>query len=143
MTRLQYEIVVNGSPAPQGSKVRGRHGGMWESSKKVAPWREAVRSETQAVASVPFDGPVQATIDFYLPRPKGHYGTGKNSSVLKASSPAFPNKVPDIDKLCRSTLDGLKEGGAYLDDCQVVVLRARKLYADQRAPGANISITLI
>ena len=116
---------------------------MREASKKVQPWRNAVRTETQAVCQQPVAGPVEAVITFYLPRPKGHYGTGKNAGVLKASAPEFPAGVPDVDKLCRSTLDGLKEGGAYLDDSQVVDLHAVKRYAHGRVPGADIHLSLM
>lgn len=136
-------IEVNGSPAPQGSKSRGRHGGMFETSKKVGPWRNAVRTETQSVITVPFDGPVKVEVSFYLPRPKSHYGTGRNAGVLKTTALRYPTGVPDIDKLCRSTLDGLKEGGAYHDDAQVVHLVASKVYVEARATGATISISLI
>lgn len=137
------KIRVNGFPAPQGSKVMGRYGGMREASKKVGPWRNAVRTEAQAACPQPVDGPVEVTVTFYLPRPKGHYGTGRNAGVLKASAPRFPASAPDTDKLCRSTLDGLTEGGAYRDDAQVVDLFARKRYADDNVPGADISIRLV
>lgn len=137
---MTYRIQVNGSPAPQGSKSRGRYGGVFETSKKVGPWRNAVRTEAQSVVPVPLDGPVKVDAVFYLPRPKGHYGTGRNAGVLKESAPAYPTGTPDIDKLCRSTLDGLKEGGAYHDDAQVVSLSAWKMYADGRASGADIEV---
>ncbi len=139
-----YTITVNGTPAPQGSKTRGRHGGVFESSKKVGPWRNAVRTETQLVVPTPLDVPVRVEVDFYLPRPKYHFGTGRNAGILKGTAPSRPSGVPDIDKLCRSTLDGLKEGGAYRDDSLVVSLSAEKKYVtEERAPGAYISITLV
>ena len=137
------KIRVNGSPAPQGSKTIGRYGGMYESSKKVGPWRNAVRTETQRVCSHPFSGPVEVIITFYLVRPKGHYGTGKNAGVLKPSSPAYPKTTPDVDKMTRAVFDGLKDGGAFRDDAQVVDLHATKRYADQQPPGADICITLM
>ena len=135
-------IRVNGSPAPQGSKSRGRHEGMFETSKKVGPWRNAVRTEAQAAFPVPLDGAVTVEVVFFLPRPKSHFGTGRNAGILKDSAPHHPTGVPDIDKLCRSTLDGLKEGGAYHDDAQVVNLIARKNYVTAQATGATISISL-
>lgn len=127
-------IRVNGTPAPQGSKVRGRNGGVFESSKKVAPWREAVRAEAQraflADELLPVDGPVLLVITFYLNRPK--------------SIPArvlYPVKYPDLDKLQRSTFDGLAEGGALANDSRVVDVHARKLYADAAHPqGAVIAM---
>jgi hypothetical protein len=39
-----------------------------------------------------------------------------------AKSVAFPAKRPDLDKLVRSVLDGLSDGGAFDDDSQVASL---------------------
>lgn len=139
-------IRVNGEPAPQGSKTLGRNGGMFEASKKVGPWREAVRAETQRVigwhVERGYDGtPVSVRIHFYLRRPAGHYGTGRNASRIKPSAPPFPARTPDLDKLCRALLDGLTAGGAFTDDAQVVQLNAAKFWAaDGTPPGAMIEV---
>lgn len=136
-------IVVRGIPAPQGSKRHVGGGRMIEMSKAVGPWREAVRAETQrAMTAGPdhtgenpditpaLNGPVAVLIHFYLPRPKS---TSKRI--------AFPAKRPDLDKLCRSVLDGLTMGGAWEDDAQVISLFAVKIFADEdNAPGCTIII---
>jgi len=58
----------------------------------------------------------------------------------------MPVKV-DIDKLCRSTLDGLSvsAGGSVLeDDCLAVELCARKRYVKKdELPGAYIAISSV
>lgn len=137
-------IRVNGTPAPQGSKLRGRHGGVYEASKRLAPWREAVRAETQtALGHGPgYDGtPVTVRAHFYVRRPAGHFGTGRNAGRLKPSAPPFPAGTPDLDKLCRALLDGLTAGGAFSDDAQVVHLNAAKFWAaDGTPPGAMIEV---
>jgi Holliday junction resolvase RusA-like endonuclease len=80
---------------------------------------------------------------FRLPRPAGHYRTGRFAGELKDSAPHYPDKKPDLDKLIRSTSDGLKEGGAFHDDSQIVTVQAFKIYARlDEAPGVDISITL-
>jgi crossover junction endodeoxyribonuclease RusA len=114
---------------------------MVESSKRVKPWREAVAFETAKLdfEDIPF---VRVSAWFLLPRPKSHYGTGRNSRRLKPAAPLYPGKYPDLDKLCRSTLDALRMGGAYRDDAQVVTLHAFKVYAHQdEEPGALIRLT--
>jgi crossover junction endodeoxyribonuclease RusA len=121
-------LQVNGKPAPQGSKTRNRAGAVYESSKAVGPWREAVRAETQRAVDVPFDGAVRVALTFVLPRPGGHFGTGRNAGVLRAGAPARPAGVPDLDKLVRAVLDGLTAGGALKNDAQVVELYAMKVY---------------
>ena len=132
------KISINGNPAPQGSKTRNRHGAVYESSRAVGPWREAIRAETQRAAGAPMTGPVSVLVGFRLARPRGHYGTGRNASQLRASAPAYPDGRPDIDKLARAVLDGLKAGGAYGDDAQVVTLACAKAYAEQA--GADIEV---
>jgi len=127
-------IVVRGTPAPQGSKRHVGGGRMIEMSKAVGPWREAVRSQCQLRMEksglIPALDAVAVEIDFYMPRPKS---TPKR--VL------WPAKRPDIDKLARAVLDGLTEGGAWLDDSQVVRLRVEKHYADAPyPPGCTIVI---
>lgn len=161
-------IIVHGTPAPQGSKRAfvNQHTGrpsLVESSEKVKPWREAVKwaaldafsillDECSALAhdsicSEPGhigwtqDGPVAVQVTFYLPRPHGHYGTGRNACTLRPSAPELPAKKPDLDKLLRSTLDGLGEAGIWADDSRVVHVRASKAYADDRPAGADIKVT--
>ncbi|MDT0472805.1 RusA family crossover junction endodeoxyribonuclease [Streptomyces sp. DSM 41014] len=136
-----HEMRVNGLPAPQGSKRHVGRGVMVESSKKVKPWREAVAAETAKLTfeDTPF---VRVSVWFFLPRPKSHYRTGRNAHLLKPAAPLYPGKYPDLDKLCRSTLDALRMGGAYRDDAQVVKLWAFKVFAAAgEVPGALIRVT--
>ena len=137
-------IRVAGVPAPQGSKRHVGGGRMIESSRAVAPWREAVRAETQrACLKLPDNdltglaGPVQVTVKFSLPRPQGHYGTGSHATRVRPSAPAWPHRKPDLDKLIRAVLDGITQGGAIADDAQVVRIAAQKTYG---TPGAVITI---
>jgi crossover junction endodeoxyribonuclease RusA len=134
-------IEVRGLPAPQGSKRHVGRGIMVESSKAVGPWREAVRAEAQRAMPVNgggwFDGPVSLLAIFSLPRPKGHYGTGRNAGIIRASAPPFPAGRPDLDKLLRAVLDGLTAGGAWRDDSQVARLMAQKVWGQ---PGCRIEI---
>lgn len=142
MTRV---IEVRGAPAPQGSKRHLGNGRMVEMSAKVGPWREAVRAETQRAGVALGAGvPVAVSVVFFLPRPAGHYGTGRNAGKVKLSAPCTPSTRPDLDKLVRSTLDGLKTGGAYADDAQVVTLSAGKVYAaNGQPPGAEITLRVL
>jgi len=89
---------------------------------------------------------VQVSIEFIMPRPKSHFGTGKNAEILKNSAPFFctSKTTGDVDKLTRSTLDALSvtSGGTVLaDDSLVVCLQALKRYAKRfEHIGANINI---
>jgi len=131
MTR-RLVLRVSGTPAPQGSKRHVGNGVMVESSAKVKPWRQDVKHAAMEVLPQPWSpllGPVRLVARFYLTRPKGHYGTGRNAGVVKASAPEWPAVKPDVDKLLRSTMDALGEAGVWRDDSQVVVTDMSKSYA--------------
>lgn len=145
MVRLALSAVVYGVPAPQGSKkahaiYRGskKNGTrvatgqivVTEMSKKVAPWREAVKAAVEAAIQLQtahdmwagiLDGPLEVRITFSMPRGK---------TVRRP----WPTTTPDKDKLERSTLDGITMGGAWRDDSLVVRSVTEKLYAG--SPGA-------
>lgn len=144
---MSLTIRITGTPAPQGSKrafVANGRARLVESSGKVKPWRQDVRAAAlDALADAvpcpcPYTGPVSVAIVFAMPRPAAHYGTGRNAGLLRLSAPRWHAKRPDIDKLTRSTLDGLGEAGVWRDDSQVAELTVSKVY-DSRA-GAVVTI---
>jgi Holliday junction resolvase RusA-like endonuclease len=152
--RPVLDIHVTGIPQPQGSKkgfVNPRSGRaiiVDDNKKTLRTWRDDVKAGAQEAilaregtgdCFAMLGGPVGLDITFLMPRPKGHYGTGRNAGVLKDSAPKRPTTKPDIDKLMRSTLDALRDVGVYVDDSQVVTLTGRKVYANG-APGAHIHI---
>ena len=84
-------LRVHGLPAPQGSKRHVGHGVMVESSKKVKPWREAVKwvaleAKEPGVVTFP-TGAVRTGITFWMPRPRSHYRTGTNAHLLRTGVP--------------------------------------------------------
>jgi Holliday junction resolvase RusA-like endonuclease len=119
-------FFIEGEPAPQGSKngfVKNGRVVMVESSTKVKPWRAAVTQKTAQHMSWetlnPLDKPVEIALVFYLPKPK---------SVKRT----WPSVKPDLDKLIRSTFDGLTTGGLYTDDALVIAVSASKEYATDK-----------
>lgn len=125
-------ITVYGEPAPQGSKRHVGRGVMIESSKKVKPWREAVKwAAVETLVGRGFDGPVEVEIDFYFVHPK----TGKRRAAHSTK--------PDLDKLIRSTCDAMTDAGVYEDDSRICSVVARKHYANEHSPvpaGAVIRV---
>lgn len=147
---ISIEFRVYGLPAPQGSKRSLGNGIMIESSKKVRPWRTDVQQASRlAYHGKPVDEPVSVEVDFWFPRPKSHYRTGKYSYLLKTDAPIYATKtsVGDLDKLLRSTFDALSysTGGCILrDDSLVGAVKATKQYADDDVrPGAAIRVALL
>ena len=77
----------------------------------------------------PLDGAIQVEITFYRRRPKGHFGSGRQTKhIVRDSADAMPITKPDVDKLSRAILDALK-GVAWHDDAQVTDKVVRKRYA--------------
>ena len=100
---------------------------MVESSKKVKPWRFAVSQAALETSHEMFEGPVYVGITFLFARPKAHYNS---KGLIKPNAPFHKVSKPDIDKLCRSTLDGIT-GILLKDDSQVASLMATKQYANE------------
>jgi crossover junction endodeoxyribonuclease RusA len=139
-------ITVYGTPAPQGSKrgfVVGNRAIIVDDNKPVLrTWRGDVKKAAEETRSSMLLQPVGVEIQFSLARPRSHYRTGKTTShLLAGTAPAHPKGKPDVDKLARAVLDGLKAAGMYADDAQVIHLCATKSYALRgQAPGAVITI---
>lgn len=150
MTDTAFRLTVYGIPGPQGSKTakgRNRTTGrlvMVESSKKVKPWREAVRAAALTALNnmtreqrrtFPMDGPLAVRMVFTLPKP---------TSAPKRTR-TWPIRYPDVSKLARSTEDALTKV-IWADDARVVEYdRLAKVFAheDPEAldePGVLIEI---
>jgi Holliday junction resolvase RusA-like endonuclease len=74
-------------------------------------------------------GAVAVEFTFYRPRPKGHYGTGRNAAVVKDSAPPAPTTKPDALKLARAVEDALTSI-LWKDDAQIVDERLRKVWGE-------------
>lgn len=146
--RLTYTFRVFGLPKPQGSKkaithkTTGRAIVMESAGPALKTWREDVKQAALAACTGPqLDGPVLLSVVFYLPRPKGHYRTGKHAHLLRDAAPRWPHSMPDLDKLLRSTGDAITAAAVWSDDARIVQLVASKAYADRlNPPGAAIRI---
>jgi Holliday junction resolvase RusA-like endonuclease len=135
------EFTVIGRPQPAGSKrgipiyrkgrqFTGRVATIDTNEDKVKPWRgEIVAAAREALAGrAPLEGPISLEVDFYVARPAGHFGTGRNHHLVKASAPRYPCARPDTTKLLRAVEDAMTDAGVWRDDAQVVTQTARKLF---------------
>lgn len=140
MARDSFSFTVFGTdPAPQGSKkyvgTRRTAAGnnmplIVESSPKLPAWRKAVSEAVVEAMEASgdlskFDGAVKVEAVFYLTRPK---------TVTRA----YPIKPPDVDKLARGLLDGMKP--VWVDDSLVVRLEVSKKYATGQS-GVAVTVT--
>jgi Holliday junction resolvase RusA-like endonuclease len=143
-------FFVPGIPAQQGNHRTNQYGATYETSKNHAPWRDSIiyaakeARAKEADDGIVFAGPVAAELTFIFPRPKNHYGTGRNAGVLKPDAAYYKTSAPDLDKLIRATLDAITVAGIWRDDAQVVMLGGGgKVYTQPNGindPGLVVSI---
>jgi crossover junction endodeoxyribonuclease RusA len=136
-------VDVRGLPRPQGSmRLHTLPGGGTAARypPAVYQWRGQVQQAVAQLEAEPFHGPVELHLAFDLPRPAGHYGTGRNAGVVKPGSPAHPAVMPDLDKLVRCVADAITDAGLWKDDAQVCAIHAAKRYVTT-PPGVLITVT--
>lgn len=137
MKKLQFR--AQGLPVPVGSFIpmKRKDGSLYvlrQNSAAAKKWKRAVLAAAMDAIALN-NWPKQSesanytiSLSFLLPKPK---------SVKRAQ----PTVKPDIDKLCRGTLDALTQAGAIDDDARVCQLIACKTYASVgEQPGAHIAI---
>jgi len=88
----------------------------------LALWRSSIALAARFAGAKPLEGAMGLDVIFHVQRPK---------SVKRAS----PSVAPDLDKYLRSVGDALT-GICYIDDSQIVDIKAKKVYSD--SPGAEI-----
>lgn len=138
------QFFVPGIPKPAGSK-RGfyiasiKRVVITDANPNSKDWKTDVKHAAQQAYSGPLlDVPLSVRFTFFVQRPKGHYGSGKNAKAIKASAPPFPTSKPDLLKLARGVEDAMT-GIIYRDDSLIVSEKLLKRYAD--APGVMIEIS--
>lgn len=141
-------FFVAGVPIPKGSakafvnKKTGRAIVTQTNREKQKPWASDISYHaSKEHKSGLILGPVKLNLHFVMPRPKCHYGTGKNSACLKPGAPVWHISTPDLDKLTRCVKDALT-GVIWKDDSQVCKMgEVTKQYGDK--PGVFISVSEI
>lgn len=134
MSRL-LDVTVPGVPRPQGSmRLLGAVNGqprLRYSDTTIEHRNMAVvtlRDEWSGRDTLAEAVAVRCTFEF--PRPRSHYGTGRNASTLKPSAPRWHGSTPDTDKLLRLVGDSLVLAGVLRDDSQITVMRGEKVWSD-------------
>ena len=143
---MNWNFFVSGTPIPKGSTkafvVKGRAITTATNGAKQKPWSSdiAYTAMQEIKFSTPTRSAISVVLTFFMPRPKGHYGSGKNIASVKASAPTSHVSKPDVDKLIRCVLDSLT-GVVWHDDSQVIEVKANKRYEDiDRGPGLSVWI---
>lgn len=145
---FDYELTIPGNPRPQGRprtriitpKFGKAFATIYEDGKdKRAKVHIQSNVRSQAPAE-PLTGPLEVELWFYLPRPQGNYGTGRNAGQLKASAAKFHIKKPDSDNCEKLLLDALT-GIFWNDDSQICDTHIHKRYS--KTPRTVVHIAKI
>lgn len=130
---MSVAFTAYGIAQPAGSKTvgfakSGQHF-VRDSAKGSAGWKKTVAQVAGAemIGRELLAGPLLLEVTFWMPRPKGHYGTGRNAERLKDSAPRYPIVKPDTTKLLRALEDALT-GIVWRDDAQIVTQIVQKSY---------------
>lgn len=125
-------FTVPGVPVPKARPRAGRHG--FYTPAKTKDYESTVAWSARAAGiKKPISGPVALALVFYMPIPaswsqKRQYAVVGNPHVSK----------PDCDNLMKAVMDGLN-GIAWLDDSQVWMPSAAKIYAREGRVSVSIS----
>lgn len=129
-------FTVPGLPVPQGSMraflpKNSKHPVVTHNHPApLKNYRARIALAAQSAGVRITHGAVRIDVAFTFPRPKNHFGQGRNLRVLKPFAPRHKLTAPDLDKCLRSLLDALT-GVAFDDDAQVTQITATKGYAEQ------------
>lgn len=139
---ITLKVFVPGVPVPKGSKKAFACGKraftVEQNEKKQKPWASLITLMAQQSKPELIAGACSVKLEFYMPRPKAHFYTGKRADVLRDDAPVWHTSGgKDVDKLTRCVLDALTSV-AYVDDTQVCRLLADKYYGNN--PGVMIEV---
>jgi Holliday junction resolvase RusA-like endonuclease len=121
-----FERMIQFEPV---SLKRHRHrltGGTYDPSKKE---KDEFINMIDDMPLEKMTKPIKCNLNFYCKRPKSHYKTGKNSHILKDTSPKYNTNNKDLDNMVKFILDALNDK-LYLDDCQIVEITCKKMYSE-------------
>jgi Holliday junction resolvase RusA-like endonuclease len=133
-------ITVPGNPMPTERARRGARG-RWYTPGRTAEYRERVQQAWLLAHAQSFeDAPLSVSAQFYIARPKTHYGTGRNAHKIKPSATRI---LPpgDVDNYLKGLLDAL-QGLAFNNDRQIVCLSGVNKHWATSSIGPHTTIDL-
>ena len=147
--RSRLDVFIPGLPRPQGSLkiITSRSIGraFAKNSDTTIQHRNHVAfhlAESWGFEEPALPGPVRLDAEFWFPRPKSHYGTGKNADKLKASAPTLHTGRVDLDKLVRLLGDALTIAGVINDDCLIFFAVAGKQWVTTSTDRVGTQVTV-
>jgi len=137
-------LAIPGDPIPWAAKTANPKTGM-----RFVPARQSAHAgkiidawERAELKGYLLGEPLRIECEFFVKRPKGHWGTGRNADLLKERfAVARPTGRPDLSNLVKLVEDALTTL-AWADDDQIVSINARKSYTQIREEQARSIIRI-
>ena len=142
MARVSVSLFIPGPPKSQKRhRTSFKNGRMWNyDPSKQEKVQFSLLAKKQA-SMLPLDAPISIKVICAFDRPKSHYGTGRNSGILKDNAPKYFTKKPDVDNCLKFVMDALQINKIwYPDDCVINDVTIQKIYADEITPGTYIEL---
>ena len=135
----QLKLTIEGNPVAQKRHRHHRWGVYDPSGTDKQKIVKTISKQSINLLYKKFytEKPVYIQIYFHIQRPKSHFRTGKNSKLLKKSSPLFHIQKPDIDNYIKLYMDCLKN--IWKDDSQVIKITSSKDWVEKN-PFTEISV---
>jgi len=132
-------FTIQGEPHGKGRPRVTRGGKHTYTPKKTKEYENLVKQSFIAECGnqEPFETHVKMSLYMVFKVPKS---ASKKNRELMLNGTIRPTKKPDIDNIIKSVADGLN-GLAYLDDKQIVEIKAIKWYGEN--PRINVVISKI
>jgi Holliday junction resolvase RusA-like endonuclease len=126
-----------GQPRPKAFSRGGRAGVYDPGTAEGWKGQVAIAAKDHRPAQ-PLTGPLSLILNFKMPRPKGHYRTGKRASELKDNTPFYHTGKPDVDNAAKAIMDAMTQLAFWQDDAQVASCLITKIYTQDTPPGCEI-----
>ena len=119
-------FTIPGQPTPLKRHRVAKNGRMYDPSAKDKNqiWLQIAKYKPK----YPLSGDIMLKLVFTMPRPKKHFRAGKYKHLLKDGVSEFHSYKPDLDNLVKFVCDVIGRGRFILDDRQICMLQAEKVY---------------
>lgn len=123
--KITIPITPVGQMRARSTAVNGR-ARTYKAPKQRANENEIMVTLTGSAPKTPITGPLEVTVDAYLPVPKTF---SRMKKAMALGGELRPTTKPDADNLGKNILDCMN-GLVWEDDRQIVGLMVRKFYSD-------------
>ena len=123
--KITIPITPVGQMRARSTAVNGR-ARTYKAPKQRAAEEDIMAALSWEAPKTPITGPLEVTVDAYLPVPKTF---SRMKKAMAMSGEMRPTTKPDADNLGKNILDCMN-GLVWEDDRQIVGLMVRKFYSD-------------